>query len=365
MRGWDSTGIIRLGDKGEVDTVKAAMNAGEFLDQSNVKMLLNKRDTVGYIGHNRYATIGQVNSVNAHPFTYDKITLVHNGTLDTVYDLDDPHGGGDTDSEQIAYTMSCKGESETLTLIDGAYVLAWVNGEDGSLNLARNYERTLYYAFDTAGTSLFFASEQKMLSWLLDRNKIYHKEIVALKADTHHKLKVSEHLGKACLKVAEYPIVKKHRYCQSGNYHSSHFSKHSNASCSKEIEFNYLGIEPYHGSSEYGKMYGVHYDEDGRATQITASPVKVDECEHLEPWELIKGMVSYTAKYIEHDDYGHYITNIFTQTIMNQDTLVASYPNQSICDNCYRYEEIAYEDGENKLCLNCIDIGKDLIAGVQ
>ena len=362
VRGWDSTGITRIGRGCEVDVLKAAMNAGEFIEQPEVKALLNKKDTIGYIGHSRWATVGNVSSDNAHPFTHGKISLSHNGTLESTQDLDMPEGGCDTDSEQICYTMSNKGESEALSLIDGAYALAWMNEGDGSFNLARNFERPMYYTFDNAGTSMFFASEKGMLQWLLDRNKIYYRPIQTMSTDTHHKLKlIPIENNKIQLKVTEYPITKKYKSRMVNWGYNSQSYQSSNAFSAEEIEFNYLGIEPYHGSSEFGKMYGVYYDKNERATQVVASPVSLKECEHLDQWELIKGMVSYSSTFTKYDEYHIYMTNYKTQIIMNQNTLVSSYPDQGMCHNCYRYQDIEWQDGENQLCKDCMAIGKDLM----
>jgi hypothetical protein len=46
---------------------------------------------------------------------------------------------------------------------------------------------------------------------------------------------------------------------------------------------------------------------------------------------------------------------------MNQDTLVGGYTDKGMCHNCYRYQEIEWQDGENQLCKDCMGIGKDLM----
>src|SRR3546814_12623264 len=44
---------------------------------------LSGYNSKAFIGHNRAATLGKVNGLNAHPFRYDNIMGAHNGTLDT------------------------------------------------------------------------------------------------------------------------------------------------------------------------------------------------------------------------------------------------------------------------------------------
>jgi len=97
------------------------------------------------IGHGRYATRGKVSAQNAHPFQYEHITLVHNGTL---------HGGVnyakkgnvdiDVDSHALAVTIAEKGILEALAGAKGAYAVVVHDAKEGCLYIARNDERPLY-----------------------------------------------------------------------------------------------------------------------------------------------------------------------------------------------------------------------------
>lgn len=164
IRGKDSTGIFSVDDKGECEVHKLAITPTDFLETSAAQRLITHADSALF-GHNRAATRGKVNRSNAHPFQHGAITMMHNGTLRSVYNLDS-HAKFDTDSEAIAYNLSIIEPDEAPTLIEklnGAFALIWHDARDNSINIVRNSERPLHYMETVRGDAVYFSSELGIL----------------------------------------------------------------------------------------------------------------------------------------------------------------------------------------------------------
>ncbi len=181
LRGPHSTGIHvqpQITKKSGLDmfpptiTYKKALAASDFLQLNRVKDIFTDVDDCHVaIGHNRWATQGASgDDNNAHPFTYGDITMVHNGTLSSRAGLNTYKV---VDSESIAVELSVtKPEDYTkvLSQLDGAFTLFWHNTKNNKVYFTRNKERPLFIAKAFSGKTAFFASEEWMITELLDRN---------------------------------------------------------------------------------------------------------------------------------------------------------------------------------------------------
>ncbi len=173
LRGMCGTGIYAYSDKSkEALEFKRALPGPDFINSHQFEMF--KKDVTDFnvvIGHNRASTIGAAKDSNCHPFVYDHIGLVHNGTLRDYYSLNQGFNHP-VDSAHAAYSMAKNGTLHTLERAKGAYVFAWHDRKEGTFNLARNGMRDIWFITDKEGENLYFASEYKMLDWVLDRNSI-------------------------------------------------------------------------------------------------------------------------------------------------------------------------------------------------
>lgn len=168
LRGMDSTGLATVDKDGEIMINKKAMPAIDFLNLKKVDNQIDDYANRVFIGHNRAATFGAINNVNAHPFQYGKITLVHNGSLKVTSNLPD-HKDFDVDSENIAHSMNKIGDIETLKLLNGAFALVWWDSEEKRVKMCRNDERPLTVGKVKGKNTIIWASEENMLSFTAGR----------------------------------------------------------------------------------------------------------------------------------------------------------------------------------------------------
>lgn len=185
QRGPDGTGVLIANGsaKGlEATMHKSAMWAPDFLGTHTYRKVIASRLEWARValGHNRATTRGSVKNDNAHPFVHKHITLVHNGYLAQPDKYVPREWQHEVDSFAMAYNIAEKGEVEGLQAAPFQGVLVWWNDEDKTLNMARNEHRTLYCVPIKGHDTMFYASEWRMLDWILDRN--------GLEPETKYKL---------------------------------------------------------------------------------------------------------------------------------------------------------------------------------
>lgn len=169
LRGTHGTGILTVTNKKEVYTLKKALPAADFIDLNQYKNIVETKNNIFILGHNRFATQGSHSSSNAHPFNHGDIHLFHNGTLHGHNQLS-KNKGFDVDSDALAYFISDQDDTtKALEKIDGAFSLVWYNEYLETLNFARNKERPMFIAILDSG-SMVYASEKGMLLWICGRN---------------------------------------------------------------------------------------------------------------------------------------------------------------------------------------------------
>ena len=141
-RGYDSAGLAIIKDK----IIHSRKSEGAL---ANLKNTLTEDPIEGRVGiaHTRWATHGAPTSVNAHPHSSSKVTVVHNGIIENYeYLREELEGEGfefisDTDSEVVPHLISLFMESDTLSpeaaamkavkQLEGAYALGILfEGED-------------------------------------------------------------------------------------------------------------------------------------------------------------------------------------------------------------------------------------------
>lgn len=180
VRGIHSTGYFAVNDE-YVYTEKDTCKASEFVKDSFIKKRIVDDNCSIFIGHNRNASIGKISRVNAHPFSSDNYTMVHNGTVKENDLLLEKYKvksklKGTTDSETILKILDkTKNLKKVLTEIS-CYSLVIYDHEKDKLFFARDHMRPLYVADFRKMLGIWvFASTKKILQKALKttfKNKI-------------------------------------------------------------------------------------------------------------------------------------------------------------------------------------------------
>lgn len=166
FRGTDSTGLAAIRNTNDAHIVKIASHPIDLFDTKTFNSVLTASSSKAFIGHNRAATRGKVNAVNAHPYEYGHIIGAHNGTLTPASwktleeSLGEPTA---VDSMAIFAHIEKFGIDETVPLLQGAWALVWFDLKKNTLNFLRNKERSFYYAWEKGFKKVIWASEWPMI----------------------------------------------------------------------------------------------------------------------------------------------------------------------------------------------------------
>lgn len=181
VRGDDATGAILIERDKDFTIFKDQWQPWwvipEIRDHAHGKRMFSSG--AAFIGHNRKATVGKLNSNTAHPFVVDNVfAMVHNGTLRNHKQLADT----EVDSEALAkhlkpvlgpdYTKEAF--EEAIGKVEGAYAVAAYNQETHKIYLFRNAERPL--CIIETKDAFFFGSEFGMVNWCAHRNNNQMKD---------------------------------------------------------------------------------------------------------------------------------------------------------------------------------------------
>ena len=125
-RGTHSTGVAGMFEKTyTVGIVKQAERASEFVQIPEWDKLL-KKDPRVVIGHTRYATVGEINNDNAHPFQEGNIIGAHNGS---VWNWQEVNSQADVDSQAIFHALNEHDNDykKALAELRGKFAITWLD----------------------------------------------------------------------------------------------------------------------------------------------------------------------------------------------------------------------------------------------
>jgi hypothetical protein len=181
VRGDDATGAFTVDitpnpgfNQGRPAWWKSTEAGPEFVKAANFRQHFRTLDLVNQykfvVGHNRSATWGGTTVKAAHPFQEKNITMVHNGTLESTFNLkmSQHEAKAENDSHTICHNLTMEPAETVIQKLNGAFTLVWHDTKDDSLNFVRNSKRPLHFSRSTLEDTVFFASEAEEL-YLLDK----------------------------------------------------------------------------------------------------------------------------------------------------------------------------------------------------
>lgn len=172
LRGRHSTGVASINGDGSSKILKKTLPGWEFIDDPAFTSTVSCADRV-WIGHNRFATKGIVNRLNAHPFDVAEGQLVgsHNGTIGNHTKLPNHELFG-TDSELCLNMIYDNGPKDTVAQLEGAWAFVWYDKRNNTLNFLRNKDRPFFMYKEKGNKVMFWASEGWMIREAAARNQV-------------------------------------------------------------------------------------------------------------------------------------------------------------------------------------------------
>lgn len=164
LRGRDATGAFVVRNGNETVFAKTLGTPEWLFDLKSFDSLVRGVPKI-MAGHCRSKTIGENTVRNAHPYDFENLIGMHNGTLRAYYNMD----GYDhklTDSHCLYHNIDRRGVEETVRDLDpdGAWALVWWDKVENTLNFLRNDKRPLWFAWTKERTAMIWASEPWMFS---------------------------------------------------------------------------------------------------------------------------------------------------------------------------------------------------------
>lgn len=204
LRGTDGSGLFVVDKQQELFIFKKPIAGPDFIQLNQTLRLANMEDLRFVVTHNRSGTNGNYYAHNhTHPINYEHITLVHNGTLSSTFNLD-VSTPNTHDSSAIAESIAKYGAKATLEKLNGSFALVWYDAKEHTLNTARNSERPLFLANVKDNKGVLFASEPGMLSWLAARNDITVNSVFSLKENIWSKVFFDSKIKNETVKFTPY-----------------------------------------------------------------------------------------------------------------------------------------------------------------
>ena len=192
-RGYDSAGVAFLDADEKMKIIK---EKGRLSELEKLTAGVKMPNSIG-IGHTRWATHGEPNSINAHPHTntYGDLAIVHNGIIENYLELKAwlNHKGislvSDTDTEVIAHLINYylagdlkNAVMQTVNMLEGSYAIGVICEQFPDEIVAVRKDSPLVVGLGD-GENLIASDIPALLEYTKDVYFLEDKEIAVIKKD--------------------------------------------------------------------------------------------------------------------------------------------------------------------------------------
>lgn len=197
-------------------TVREPVKSPDFLTKLDIG------ETSHFIGHTRFKTFGANTADNAHPFEFDGLIGVHNGSIYNFEDLKKKYNQNfDVDSEFTYWMINEFGLKETLPQLRGWMAFAYYDKRDDNKLVLYRIAKPLFVGKKDGG--VFYASLGDYLE------AIGCEEVQEIDEHTIYKYKDGELVEKEKLGEKEKPVVQTKSYNGvQHSYEKNSYSKSAN-----------------------------------------------------------------------------------------------------------------------------------------
>lgn len=159
LRGTDATGIFTVSAGNTVEVAKSVGTPEVLREMKSFDYAMAGFPKV-LAGHCRAKTIGENNRMNAHPYDFENLVGMHNGTLRDYYQWKE-YETKRTDSYALYAKLDAGSVEDLMTELspESAYALVWWDKVSDTLNFLRNDKRPLWFTWSQDKRRLYWASE--------------------------------------------------------------------------------------------------------------------------------------------------------------------------------------------------------------
>lgn len=330
LRGSDSTGVFAVDPAGDVYIHKTTVPGWQFPELKLATFDVSKYSILTY--HNRAATIGDINVPCAHPFDFENIVGVHNGTLYSYKILH--KDTWNSDSETMYAAFNTDGVPETLSKISGSVSIAYYDKRNKQLGIYHDDQRTLAYAITKDG-AMFIASELNMILFSLARHDIEIEKSDELEINTLIKFNLDgEAVPASKTKIKKYtPPKNKGVYNNYNNTYSTVGNYKIGQKVCVEI------IEVHKGT--------VRYIASGHMLQNDFEPVRMFDLSESEA-TIISNIIKDNGSFLMYGTVTSSITfNDSTKIIITPYKSIYKYAKKNVQEHIFKHMFPSADNNEN------------------